>query len=306
LPIFGAIERTSDLQPGIPGIHLSMIYRLLNKFIPFFPRLRTFRNACGRTKFMTSSPYYRAGPERASRVRALFDRIAPRYDLINDLQSFGLHRFWKRRLLSLTKIRPGTPVLDVCCGTGDLAFGLAAQGARVIGCDFSRRMLAVAQGRATEGSHFVQGDALVLPVKSGSFEVATIGYGLRNLADLRQGVAELLRVLKPGGQLLILDFGKPPNPLWRALYFAYLRAVVPLFGRVFCGDAAAYGYILESLRHYPAQEGVSQLLGELGCAEVEVQNVIGGIMSIHRAVKPLSLGQSHDVALVAGDLLRKG
>jgi demethylmenaquinone methyltransferase/2-methoxy-6-polyprenyl-1,4-benzoquinol methylase len=254
---------------------------------------------------MTSKPYYVPGPERASRVRALFDRIAPRYDLINDLQSFGLHRFWKRRLISLANPPSAASALDVCCGTGDLAFELSSAGAKVLGCDFSDRMLSVAQKRAATAD-FIQADALALPLKGESFELVTIGYGLRNLADLRQGIAELLRVLKPGGQLLILDFGKPRNRIWRALYFTYLRAFVPLFGRVFCRDAAAYSYILDSLFHYPAQDGVSQLLAELGCIEIEVQNLVGGIMSIHRAVKPPSFRQGHDVSLISRDLFRQG
>lgn len=253
---------------------------------------------------MTSKPYYVPGPERASRVRALFDRIAPRYDLINDLQSFGLHRFWKRRLIALAHPSPGAPVLDVCCGTGDLVFGLSSTGAKVLGCDFSDRMLSVAQERFATGE-FIQADALDLPLKSESFELVTIGYGLRNLADLRQGIAELLRVLKPGGQLLILDFGKPRNRIWRAIYFTYLRAFVPLFGRVFCRDAAAYSYILDSLFDYPAQDGISQLLAQLGCIETEVQNLVGGIMSIHRTVKPPSLRQGNDVPLISRDLVRQ-
>jgi demethylmenaquinone methyltransferase/2-methoxy-6-polyprenyl-1,4-benzoquinol methylase len=255
---------------------------------------------------MTTQRYYLPGPERAARVRALFDRIAPRYDLINDLQSFGLHRFWKRRLIGLAKGIPGASVLDVCCGTGDLALAVEAAGGEVLGCDFSGQMLAVARARGGDRAGFVQADALALPLKNESFDAVMIGYGLRNLADFRTGVSELLRVLKPGGQLLILDFGKPANRIWRALYFAYLRVFVPLFGLIFCGDAAAYGYIVESLVHYPAQEGVSRLLSELGCAEVEVHNLLGGVMSIHRAAKPASLRQSNDVTLVAGDLVSKG
>lgn len=253
---------------------------------------------------MTTGRYYVSGPERASRVRALFDRIAPRYDLINDLQSFGLHRFWKRRLISLAKVNPGASVLDVCCGTGDLALGLSSAGANVIGCDFSDRMLSIARNRLPT-AHFIQADALALPLTSESVELVTIGYGLRNLADLPRGLAELLRVLKPGGQLLILEFGKPANRIWRTLYFAYLRAFVPLLGRIFCRDAAAYDYILDSLLHYPAQEGVSRLLTELGCAGIEVQNLLGGMMSIHSAIKPLSLRQGDNVPLIAGDLVRK-
>jgi demethylmenaquinone methyltransferase / 2-methoxy-6-polyprenyl-1,4-benzoquinol methylase len=229
--------------------------------------------------------YYKPGAERATRVRSLFDRIAARYDLINDLQSFGLHRHWKRRLLSLAAIKQNHLALDVCCGTGDMAESLAAAGARTVGCDFSAAMLAVAKKRQPH-LDYLQADALRLPFDNARFDLVTIGYGLRNLADFRQGISELLRVLKSGGRLLILDFGKPRNPIWRAIYFAYLRAVVPLFGLIFCRDAAAYCYILESLQHYPAQEGIRALLLELGCHQVEVHNFLGGIMSIHRAVKP--------------------
>lgn len=228
--------------------------------------------------------YFKDGLERASRVRLLFDRIAHRYDLINDLQSFGLHRLWKKRLLRLANIQPGQSALDVCCGTGDISEALSAAGARTIGFDFSFSMLSVAVDRDRR-IPYVQADALKLPIRDASFHLATIGYGLRNLADLRKGVSELLRVLKPGGTLLVLDFGKPSNRLWRAIYFAYLRLVVPLFGFLFCGDAAAYSYILDSLQRYPAQDGVSDLLRQMGCEKVEVFNLVGGIMSIHRAIR---------------------
>jgi demethylmenaquinone methyltransferase/2-methoxy-6-polyprenyl-1,4-benzoquinol methylase len=218
-------------------------------------------------------------------VRLLFDRIARHYDLINDLQSFGLHRLWKKRLLTLAAVKPGDPALDVCCGTGDIAEALAAAGAQVIGTDFSAAMLRVARQRAP-AINYIQADALNLPFHDSQFQIVTIGYGLRNLADIQKGTSELNRVLKPGGTLLILDFGKPSNPIWRALYFTYLRAVVPIFGLLFCGDAAAYSYILDSLRHYPAQDGVTTLLRDRGFAPIRVHNFLGGIMSIHQATKP--------------------
>jgi demethylmenaquinone methyltransferase / 2-methoxy-6-polyprenyl-1,4-benzoquinol methylase len=252
-----------------------------------------------------SHSYYQQGTARADGVRALFNRIAPRYDLINDLQSFGLHRYWKRRLLRLAEVQPGLAALDVCCGTGDLAEALASAGAKTTGCDFSSAMLAVAKARRKE-IPYLQADALKLPFSEARFDIVTIGYGLRNLADFSRGLSELLRVLKPGGRLLILDFGKPRNPIWRAIYFAYLRIVVPIFGLIFCGDPAAYSYILESLRNYPAQDGVSTMLRELWCDSVGVYNFLGGIMSIHRAVKPAnppSLRQRHDVPLVTRHLV---
>ena len=246
--------------------------------------------------------YYQPGAERASRVRALFDRIAARYDLINDLQSFGLHRFWKRRMLHLAAVQTAQTALDVCCGTGDLAEALDRAGARTVGCDFSRAMLSVAHRRQPNIT-YLQADALKLPFHSAHFDVVTIGYGLRNLADFQHGISELLRVLKPGGRLLILDFGKPRNSFWRGIYFSYLQIIVPFFGLIFCGDAAAYSYILQSLRDYPAQDGVSSILQNSRCEQVEVFNFLGGVMSIHRAMKPTSLRQGNDIPLVARHLV---
>lgn len=227
-----------------------------------------------------STGYYVPGAKRSERVRELFGQIACRYDLINDLQSAGLHRLWKRKLVRLAAVKPTDHVLDVCCGTGDIATRLAHRAERVVGCDFSPEMLAEARARTSQ-VEWVQGDALDLPFPDASFDVVTIGYGLRNLADFDRGIRELLRVLKPGGRLLILDFGKPANGVLRALYFGYLRVAVPVFGRLFCGDAAAYAYILESLRQYPAQEGVTRLLQDAGCQQVTVRDFIGGAMSLH-------------------------
>jgi len=252
--------------------------------------------------------FFVTGPHRAERVKALFSRVAPRYDLINDLQSFGLHRHWKRRVLELARAQPGERALDVCCGTGDLALGLAQRGLHVVGLDFSEPMLAIARKRASRiaqetaplsksetvetgqahpGSSgrraltFIQGDAQQLPFPDGSFEIVTIGYGLRNLADWELGLREMLRVARPGGRVLVLDFGKPENRAWRTVYYAYLRLFVPLLGLIFCGSASAYAYILESLKHYPAQQGVAEKMRELGMAEVRVVNFLGGVMSIN-------------------------
>lgn len=231
--------------------------------------------------------YYSPGSQRAAKVNALFSRIAPRYDLINDLQSFGLHRAWKRRVITLAECRPRTRALDVCCGTGDLAFGLADAGAQTLGVDFTAAMLVVATGRTGKCSptsnrpSFVRGDALALPFAGDSFDVVTVGYGLRNLADWRAGLGEMLRVAKPGGRIIVLDFGKPDQAAWRALYFTYLRAFVPLLGLVFCGSAKAYSYILESLVHYPAQQGVAAAMRQLGMADVRVENILGGVMTLN-------------------------
>jgi demethylmenaquinone methyltransferase/2-methoxy-6-polyprenyl-1,4-benzoquinol methylase len=239
--------------------------------------------------------YYEAGERRAARVNDLFAAIAQRYDLINDLQSLGLHRRWKRRLIQLAEPAPGRRALDACCGTGDVAFALARAGCEVAGVDFSEPMLAVARSR-TKGEHsrfaaggaveFQRGDVLQLPFADGSFDLATISYGLRNLADLDRGIRELRRVLKPGGRVLILDFGKPDNALLRAAYFAYLRWLVPVFGWLFCGCAATHAYILESLRHYPGQRGVDERLRAAGFVQPRIHNLLGGVMSLNVAEAP--------------------
>ena len=234
--------------------------------------------------------FYEAGEGRAERVNDLFAAIAPRYDLINDLQSFGLHRWWKRRLIQFAAVQSGESALDLCCGTGDVAFALAEAGARVTGMDFSAPMLVVAEARKVKvgeaaGPVFLQGDALRTPFPDAHFDVVTISYGLRNLASVDEGLREMWRVLKPGGRLLVLDFGKPDNAAWRGAYFAYLRFAVPVFGRLFCKNAAAYAYILESLQHYPAQRGVDEKLRALGAANARIVNFLGGVMSINVAEK---------------------
>jgi demethylmenaquinone methyltransferase / 2-methoxy-6-polyprenyl-1,4-benzoquinol methylase len=253
-----------------------------------------------------ANTYFEPGSLRAEKVGELFSRIAPRYDLINDVQSFGLHRYWKRRLIELSQAAPGACALDVCCGTGDLAFGLAGRGARVTGLDFSPEMLEVARRRksgiagATPGGarrepgdsgegtnfgvrslYFIRGDAMQIPFAEQSFDIVTVGYGLRNLARWQGGLEEMARVAKPGGRLLALDFGKPDAALWRWCYFTYLRLCVPWLGRIFAGSAAAYAYILESLKHYSAQHGVATAMEEMGMRNTRIVNLLGGVMTIN-------------------------
>jgi len=236
--------------------------------------------------------FYDPGDQRAAKVSQLFAAIARRYDFINDLQSFGLHRAWKNRMVRLAGLAPGDKALDVCCGTGDIAQRLAAAGAKVTGLDFSAAMLEVARERITRhvssrsvAVEFVQGDALRLPFAADTFDVVTVGYGLRNLSSWEDGMRELVRVARPGGRVLVLDFGKPDNTVWRMLYFTYLRLVVPLLGLLFCGNASAYAYILESLKHYPAQNGVADKMRSLGMTNVQITNLLGGMMSINYGEK---------------------
>jgi demethylmenaquinone methyltransferase/2-methoxy-6-polyprenyl-1,4-benzoquinol methylase len=260
-----------------------------------------------------ANKFYAPGEQRAARVNALFDKIAARYDLINDLQSFGLHRYWKRRLVRLavnwsrheTGVSQGhggkraqsrIHALDLCCGTGDVAFALARSGMDVVGLDFSEPMLEVAEQRVRTATNvsgtalctirLLRGDAQQIPFPDESFDLVTISYGLRNLASLETGLREMRRVLKPGGCAIILDFGKPDNRLWRAIYFGYLQGFVPLLGRLFCGDADTHGYILESLKGYAAQKGVAEKMRELNFEEVGIVNLMGGIMSINCGARP--------------------
>ena len=239
-----------------------------------------------------SNVYYASGEARAARVNDLFARIARRYDLINDLQSFGLHRSWKRRVVDLARVSPGAPALDLCCGTGDITFALAQRDADVTGLDFSAQMLEVAAARQQKHSHaarrapkFMQGDAQQLSFADNSFDIVTVGYGLRNLTNWERGLEEMRRVARPGGRIIVLDFGKPANALWRAIYFTHLRMSVPLIGLLFCGDASAYAYILESLKHYPAQLAVAEKMREMKLANVQVINLLGGAMAINYGEK---------------------
>lgn len=236
-----------------------------------------------------ANKYFQPGEKRAEKVEDLFAAIAPRYDLINDLQSFGLHRLWKRRLVRLSGAKSGERALDLCCGTGDIAFALSARGVEVSGLDFSAAMLEVARKRAASISRppvFQQGDAMCLPFSDNSFDIVTVGYGLRNLAQWDRGLGEMWRVAKPGGRVLVLDFGKPDFAPWGGAYFAYLRWFVPVFGKLFCGDSATHAYILESLKAYPAQRGVEAKMRELGCLEPRVFNLLGGAMSVNYGIKP--------------------
>jgi len=249
--------------------------------------------------------YFETGDQRGAMVKELFATIASRYDLLNDLQSFGLHRYWKRHLVRQAHPRPGEHGLDVCCGTGDLTLALAGCGVQTTGLDFSEEMLEVARKRTqgqrrmsggTQGlagdrarfcvdPHFIRGDAQGIPFRDNTFEIVMVGYGLRNLADWKEGLREMQRVLSWNGRLVVLDFGKPDNRLWRSIYFGYLRVFVPILGRLVSGSASAYGYILESLKHYPAQRGIATAMQELGFINVRIFHFVGGAMTINYGEK---------------------
>lgn len=233
-------------------------------------------------------------------VRRLFATIAPRYDLITILLSCGMDRRWKRRLVGMAAPRPGTRALDLACGTGDIAFALADRGARVTGLDVTHEMLRLARAkragaacdvpraacdvpRATCG--FVTGDMMALPFGPGLFGIVTTGYGIRNVPELRGALAEIYRVLAPGGVFVSLDFNRPANRLVRTIYLAYLTAVGSLLGFVLHGDPDTYRYIPASIRRYPGAARVCDMLRTAGFASCEYVPVLGGLMALHMARK---------------------
>ena len=215
-------------------------------------------------------------------VRRLFATIADRYDLITRLLSFGRDRAWKTRLLEMAAITPGVRVLDLACGTGDIAFGARDRGAWVIGLDITPRMIELAR-RKPGGDRlgWLVGDMTALACASGAFERVTTGYGLRNVPDLPRALAEIHRVLAPGGLVCSLDFNRPEGAFARGIYLAYLTIVGSTLGWILHRDPDTYRYIPASIRRYPGARGVVALMREAGFTEVRHVPVLGGFMAIH-------------------------
>jgi demethylmenaquinone methyltransferase / 2-methoxy-6-polyprenyl-1,4-benzoquinol methylase len=210
----------------------------------------------------------------------MFDRIAPVYDPMNRLMTAGLDRRWRRETAAAV-VQPGDRVLDVCCGTGDLALAASEAGGRVTGLDFSAPMLERARGKSSE-IEWIEGDALALPFADGSFDAVTIGFGLRNLPNVEGGLAELRRVLRPGGRLAILEITRPRGPL-APFYRFWFDGVIPLAGKVLPGGSA-YSYLPASVRRFPAPEGLARLLDEAGFSEISWRLFAGGIVALHTGV----------------------
>jgi len=215
-------------------------------------------------------------------VRRLFATIADRYDFITRFLSYGQDRRWKRRLVRLAGLTRADRVLDLACGTGDLALAAAPHVARAIGLDVTHRMVQLASRR---GATALTGDMLALPFGDSSFDVVTTGYGLRNVPDLEQALREIGRVLTPGGRLVSLDFNRPGNPIVRAAYLGYLTAVGSALGFVLHRDPDTYRYIPESIRSYPGAHGVARLMERHNFERVRVVPVLGGLMAIHVAYR---------------------
>ena len=231
--------------------------------------------------------------DKARRVRGVFDSVASNYDLMNDLMSGGAHRLWKRFTLSLANLRPGQRALDVAGGTGDLAAGLARQvGERglVVLSDINASMLQRGRDRLlNEGwvrnVYCVQANAERLPFPAGYFDCITIGFGLRNVTDKAAALASMAGALKPGGQLLVLEFSHPTSPALRPLYDAYSFHVLPLLGRLVAEDADSYRYLAESIRKHPGQEELLALMRAAGLEGCRYHNLSGGIVAVHRGYR---------------------
>jgi demethylmenaquinone methyltransferase/2-methoxy-6-polyprenyl-1,4-benzoquinol methylase len=247
----------------------------------------TEKSSAGQTDFGFEQV---AWSEKARRVRGVFDSVANRYDLMNDLMSAGAHRLWKRFTLSCTRLRPGQRALDVAGGTGDLTLGMLKQvgpSGLVVLTDINAEMLARGRDRLIDTGHVVnarvvQANAECLPFLPRQFDCVTIGFGLRNVTDKAAALASMRSMLRPGGQLIVLEFSQLAIPALRPFYDAYSFHVLPKLGELVAGDAESYRYLAESIRKHPDQETLLGMMREAGLEDCSYQNLSGGIVAVHR------------------------
>jgi demethylmenaquinone methyltransferase/2-methoxy-6-polyprenyl-1,4-benzoquinol methylase len=232
--------------------------------------------------------------EKAGRVAGVFHSVADNYDLMNDLMSAGIHRLWKHMTIEMSGVRKGHKVLDIAGGTGDLAAKFSkivgSEGSVVL-ADINESMLKVGRDRLidrgiTENVTFSQADAQYLPFPDDTFDVITIAFGLRNVTDKDMALRSMLRVLKPGGKLLILEFSKPTSSLLSKIYDTYSFNVLPQLGKVFANDSHSYKYLAESIRMHPDQSTLLQMLNSAGFENTDFHNMTGGVVALHRGIKP--------------------
>ena len=234
----------------------------------------------------------RQSPDFAGQVNRMFDRVASNYDALNSVMTAGLHHRWRERAAARAELAPGDSALDICCGTGDLALELARRASpdgHVVGSDFSEPMLDLAREKAAErqaeGVRFEWADALQLPYDGGRFDAVTVGFGVRNLSDLDRGIAEMARVLKPGGRLVILEITQPTRPPLSTFFSVWFDRIVPLIGR-FAGDSAAYSYLPESVKRFPPPAGLAAIMDGAGLERIRWTILAGGIIAIHSGRRP--------------------
>ena len=232
------------------------------------------------------------GRPTAERVRGIFSTIADRYDVFNAMASLGIDRSWRRKLVAACQLTPTSRVLDLASGTGDVAFTVAELGrpAEVVATDFVPEMLAVAEKKAAEHPpavpvSFSVADAQDLPFADESFDVVTVAFGVRNFPERERNFSEVLRVLKPGGRYIILEFSRPTFAPWRGVYHAYLHLAIPAIGGVLTGDRAGFVYLNDSIRQFPTQPELAAELRAAGFTAIAWQDLSGGIVALHTAVK---------------------
>ncbi len=224
--------------------------------------------------------------KRPAEVAAMFDQVAERYDLLNDVLSLGQDRRWRRVVARAVGAAAGDLVLDLAAGTGTSSRAFTGAGARCVACDFSLGMLRVGARRPADPVAFVAGDGLALPFLDASFDAVTISFGLRNLADPDAGLAELRRVTRPGGRLVVCEFGHLPWPRADTLYERYLAAALPAVARRVSGNPAAYEYLAESIAGWPAQPELARRIGAAGWSAVGWRNLTMGVVAVHTARRP--------------------
>lgn len=232
----------------------------------------------------------RAEEEHAGRVREMFATIAGKYDLLNHLLSMNIDKGWRKKVAKRVGEKlpvSGPTILDVACGTGDLSLTLFEKtGARVVGTDFCRPMLSIAAGKVPPEIVLVESDALRLPFSDGSFDVASIAFGLRNLSSVEDGLKELRRVLKPGGWVAVLEFSRPTNAVIRPLFGLYFHRILPLMGGVISGSLSAYSYLPNSVSKFPDQKQLASMMNDVGFDQVGFENLSGGIAALHMGRRP--------------------
>ena len=225
-----------------------------------------------------------AGTLPETQVRAMFDRIARVYDLMNSVMTVGMHQRWRERAADLAAVGPGKRALDVATGTGDLAIALRGRGAEVVGVDFSEGMLELGRRKAPD-VRFETGNALELPYGENEFDAVTVGFGARNFSDLDRGLAEMARVAKPGGRVVVLEITTPQRPPLSWFFRVWFDRLVPALGRL-AGDPDAYSYLPSSVRRFPGPSGLAAKLVEAGLTDVRWVLTAGGIIALHVGTKP--------------------
>ncbi|WP_172627230.1 demethylmenaquinone methyltransferase [Zafaria cholistanensis] len=227
--------------------------------------------------------------KRPEEVQAMFDDVAPRYDVVNDILSLGQTRRWRKIVVEAVGAAPGQHVLDLAAGTGTSSEPYADAGVHVVACDFSLGMLQVGKSRRPD-IDFVAGDATNLPFADDAFDAVTISFGLRNVNEPQKALAEMLRVVKPGGKLVVAEFSHPTFAPWRTVYSEYLMRALPAIATKVASNPTAYVYLAESIRAWPNQDGLAAWIDGAGWRDCRYRNLTGGIVAVHRAVKPLAAG----------------